>query len=572
MPDFACAAPFVVAVSGHRDVHPDDAAAVGERLYEALQLIAATLPDSALEFLSPLADGADLLFAQQVLRLREASAPGRIRLLAPLPMALDDYCVEQGGDAYTTRIAPFLAAADGVFVIPHIEFDAATQAALTPANAPYARLARYLAIHAQLVVVVWDGREETAKPGGTLDLVHALVQGFGRGCDARGAGRLAEPEFGCVLHVQTRRAGQEGDPAAAAALGALGPHAGSAACIRAAGANIDTLNRNHRAALASRVPDYAARVGRTRAGFLSGLGLTDAGCDGTLGALADTFAIADVQAEIAKRGWRRCWIAIALAAVLAASSSLLRMLSDEYGELIETASYGAGAVLAVGIYLWAARAGQRNAYLACRALAEGLRVQMYWLASGSSALVTDHYLLKQREDVGWVRDALDALTLRPAGSALAPSVVARAWIDDQLSYLKGPNIARRRLAQARAEARGQWLLLGGLVCALAGLAVLAHGGMRTSLLMVMLIVAMKLLTDAGAAWLSFNGKMAHAETLRQAAHLRGVYQRADQELRAIEREGGDAADLLAALGKEVLDENGNWLRLYLERQLSWHGK
>lgn len=567
-PDFGCAAPFVVAVSGHRDVHPDDAAAVRERLYEALQLIAATLPHSALEFLSPLADGADLLFAEQVLRLRDASdAPGRIRLLAPLPMALEDYAAEQGGDAYAVRIAPFLAAADGVFVIPDIELDAATQAGLTPANAPYARLARYLAIHAQLVVVVWDGREEAPKPGGTLDLVHALVQGFRRGCDARSAGRLAEPEFGCVLHVPTRRAGQTDAPAAAP-LRALGQYASPAECIRAAGADIDILNRRHRNALAGAVSGYAERVVRTRAGFLAGLGLSDTGCDGALGVLAHTFAVADVQAEIAKRGWRRCWIAIALAAVLAASSSLLRLLSDEHGELIETASYGAGAVLAVGIYLWAARAGQRNAYLACRALAEGLRVQMYWLASGSSALVTDHYLQKQSADVGWVRDTLDALTLRRAGSALAPAVVARAWIDDQLAYLEGPNIARRRLAQAKAEARGQWLLLGGLVCALAGLAVLAHGGMRTSLVMVMLIVAMKLLTDTGAAWLSFNGKMAHAETLRQAAHLRGVYQRADQELRA----GADAADLLAALGKEVLDENGNWLRLYLERQLSWHGK
>jgi hypothetical protein len=47
---------------------------------------------------------------------------------------------------------------------------------------------------------------------------------------------------------------------------------------------------------------------------------------------------------------------------------------------------------------------------------------------------------------------------------------------------------------------------------------------------------------------------------------------ADPALQAIERDGGDAADLLAALGKEIVDENANWLRLYLERRIQWHGK
>ena len=558
MPEFPCAVPFVVAVSGHRDLHPDDVQDAGERVFAALRMVADALPHSALEFLTPLADGADQLFAAQVLRLRAASpAPERIRLLVPLPMPLDAYCAEQGGAdraGFEARIAPYLAAAADVFAIPHIELDAASEAALTPSNAPYARLARYLAIHAGVVVVVWDGRDEPVKPGGTLDLVNARTRGFRRGSDGASAARLAEPEQGCVLHVMSRRGS---DTAAESPAGA--PLMMLGGDFRVVGAEIDDLNRRHRAALAGGVADYAARVDRARAGFQRFPGA---------GALATAFGIADVLAEDAKRTWRRGWIAIALAAVLAASSSLLRLLDDEHGELIETASYGAGAVLAVGIYFWVARSGQRNAYLACRALAEGLRVQIYWMASGSSALVSDHYLLKQREDMGWVRRALDALTVRPALQGAAPAAVARAWIDDQLAYLEGPNIERRRVAQRRAEARGQWLLAGGLVCALAGLAVLAHGGMRTSLLMVMLIVAMKLLTDTGAAWLSFNGKMAHAETLRQAAHLRGVYQRADQELKA----GADAAELLAALGKEVLDENANWLRLYLERQLSWHGK
>jgi hypothetical protein len=568
------AAPFVVAVSGHRDLHPDDLAGAGERLFEALQLVADSLPHSALDFLSPLADGADQLFAAQVLRLRAASAtPARIRLLVPLPMPLDAYCAAQGGSdsaAFAARIAPFLRAADGVFTIPPVELDAGSGAALTAANAPYARLARYLAIHAQLVIVVWDGQaSEVGAPGGTLDLVRSLVDGFERCHHARSAGRLAQPEFGRVLHVQARRAQQA--PAAMPALRALSGDS-PRDCILDAGAELDDLNRRHRAALAADAAGYGARLAAVRHDFLASVGATASACDGALAALARSFAVADVQAELAKRSWRLSWRAIAIAAVLAAASSLLRLLDAEHGDLIETLSYGIGAAAAIGIYLWVGRAGHRNDYLAYRALAEGLRVQMYWLAAGSAELVTDHYLIKQRDDAGWVRDTLDALTLTPAAAPLAPAQVARGWIDAQLAYLEGPNIARRRLQQARSAAWGRNLLVGGMVCAVAGVAIAVEGTFKHAAVLVLLIVGMKLLTDLGAAWLSYDGKMAHAETLRQAAHLQAVYRRADRALQAIEREGGDAGDLLAALGKEVLDENGNWLRVYLERRIHWHGK
>ncbi|MDB5937005.1 MAG: hypothetical protein JWQ01_4349 [Massilia sp.] len=571
---YASAAPFVVAVSGHRDLHPDDVAGAGERVFEALQLVADTLPDSALDFLSPLADGGDQLFAAQVLRLRAASdRPARIRLLVPLPMPLDAYCAEQGqGDsaAFAARIAPYLQAADDVFEIAPIALDAA----VTLENAPYARLARYLAIHAHLVIAVWDGVEApVAAPGGTLDLVHALARGFKRCADARSASRLAQPDFGRVLHVLARRAQSDAPPPdGAAGLRVLANHGGGArACIRAAGADLDTLNRRHRASLAGDSASYGARLAAVRGDFLSSVGTSESLCDPALAALARSFAVADVQAEEAKRGWRLSWIVIALGAVLAASSSLLRLFSDAYGELIETVSYGGGAAVAVGTYLWVGRAGRRNAYLAYRALAEGLRVQMYWLAAGSTALVSDYYLVKQGDDAGWVRDALDALTCAPATRTLAPAQVARGWIDAQLSYLEGPNIARRRRQHALQAACGRNLLIGGMVCALIGVGLTLHGAAKNAVVTVALIIAMKLLTDTGAAWLSFNGKMAHAQNLRQAAHLRAVYRRADQALLAIERDGGDPHDLLAALGKEILDENANWLRLYLERRIEWHG-
>jgi protein-S-isoprenylcysteine O-methyltransferase Ste14 len=43
-------------------------------------------------------------------------------------------------------------------------------------------------------------------------------------------------------------------------------------------------------------------------------------------------------------------------------------------------------------YLWAKRRDYQNKYLDYRALAEGLRVQLFWWLSGLKEAVADHYL------------------------------------------------------------------------------------------------------------------------------------------------------------------------------------
>lgn len=220
----ATGVPFVLAVSGHRDIHPDDASMVRKQLHALLRLTAAALPHTPLLCLSPLADGADQLFAEQALRLAHA-APGRVRLQVPLPMPLQDYIRAQAGAnaadqaAFASRLAPGLAAADGAFQIPAGQDDPAVPAA----DAPYLRLAAYLAQRADLLVAVWDGQAGPdgpfpRRPGGTLDTVLTRLENHG----------------GPVAHVYARRqaSSSEGLPAAGtrgmggAALAVAGRDAG----------------------------------------------------------------------------------------------------------------------------------------------------------------------------------------------------------------------------------------------------------------------------------------------------------------------------------------------------------
>ncbi|CAN7697280.1 hypothetical protein LJR289_005616 [Pseudoduganella sp. LjRoot289] len=673
--------PFVVAVSGHRDLHPGDVPAVAGQLYQAIELIAAALPHTPIHFLSALADGADQLFAEQVLALqqacvaREGEGGRRIELVVPLPMPADDYCREQAGGeagwrrdpeqfearrlAFSQRFQHYSARAGKVFVIPAAPEDELPGTPMTRTDAAYAQLTRYLGIHAQLLLAVWDGQsgdeEFPRRPGGTLALVHALLHGVERKQHQRSRQRLTEPARGNLLHIYSRRAqpSSDGLPSALAAGGLRLLRAGALdgeaalhwmapqpewpgvlapparlwlrapirACERwaehrawratlvhterrleraldapalavlyrthAAGREIDQLNRLHQRALRGNdgaARRYAGRLDDSGGSFLASLGLDGApalpaALKPGLGPLLQGFRVADVQAEHAQRWWRYRWRFMALAVIMAAAAPTLNLLSKPHGELVESVVFSSGAFCAVGTYLWVALSRQRNAYLDYRALAEGLRCQMYWLCAGEPSLVTDHCAQRAGGGLGWVRHALDACLVAPPVPGLAARSVLRGWIDDQRAYLSGAGNRVRRRKHTRAVAFGNNMLLSSQLMALTALTVVLAFGRSYLLPLVVLLAGMKLAAGIGAAWLSLATKMGHGETLLQAEQLHKLYSRADAALARSDaapcshaEKEHRARDLVFALGKAVLDENAGWLAACQQRRLNWHGR
>ena len=157
-------------------------------------------------------------------------------------------------------------------------------------------------------------------------------------------------------------------------------------------------------------------------------------------------------------------------------------------------------------------------------------------------------------------------------------MVARRWIESQLAYLSGPRLSAREEADSMINEWGGRLLLMGL-----GLGVLgwlsAEGLLGASIgaATPLLVAAMKTAPAVGAALLAYNNKIANAESVKQAAHMRDIYSRASIALDAIERSAADSAErealaLIEALGKEALAENASWLMLHRQRKVSWHGK
>jgi hypothetical protein len=225
--------PFVVAITGHRNIEPADIATVEEELFRALELVTAALPYRPIHFLSALADGSDQLFAQQVLRLQKRiaqTAPGdkdRLRLIVPLPMPFDEYCSAQaGGEAaarrddavfqtakreFAARVSALAAAASDMFVVSSA---AQTKMGSEPsalAAEPYVRLAQYLRAHADLMVTVWDGKTVPSEQfprlaGGTLDTVLSLLEGGTHDEAEAVPDDFTKSVSSNVVHVYARRA------------------------------------------------------------------------------------------------------------------------------------------------------------------------------------------------------------------------------------------------------------------------------------------------------------------------------------------------------------------------------
>ena len=83
-----------------------------------------------------------------------------------------------------------------------------------------------------------------------------------------------------------------------------------------------------------------------------------------------------------------------------------------------------------------------------RAIAEGLRVQFYWTASGSGESVASNYLQRQRGELGWIRNVISVAAfpyepnrvrfnqLSPNEQRAALQSIRETWIGGQYAYFK----------------------------------------------------------------------------------------------------------------------------------------
>jgi hypothetical protein len=236
----------------------------------------------------------------------------------------------------------------------------------------------------------------------------------------------------------------------------------------------------------------------------------------------------------------------------------------------------AGPLLA---YLIAVRHGDWQArYQDHRALAEGLRVQFFWAASGVTSAVSDSYLHHQTGTLGWIRLALRGPALDGLAAALSvrspdSAFVRKRWMHDQVAYFK-----REGQKQEIASAAMRRLTSAAIAClavlALALLfAALANGGSLPELepgwATELSLVVLGTLPALAAFFVIIAEARAYEEHAHAYAQSLNLF--AAAERRAAQLDPADVSgwrDLLLELGQEALTENAVWIATHRSRPVA----
>jgi heat shock protein HspQ len=219
-------------------------------------------------------------------------------------------------------------------------------------------------------------------------------------------------------------------------------------------------------------------------------------------------------------------------------------------------------------------------YLDYRALAEGLRVQLYWNLAGvvetrSVVFAYDNFLQKQDVDLGWIRHVMRSASLyrdrnnRPDDRWV--KWVTEQWVgepessDGQLAYYQRKT--EIKAADYRRTTRlGSISLWLGILMAVA----LAIGsGMLSEVQQNLLLVLMGVLPLFAAVRDAYSHKKAERELIKQYRFMGHVFGNARRLL--------DSSDdiqfkrrVLKAVGEAALEEHGEWILMHRERPLE-HG-
>jgi hypothetical protein len=259
----------------------------------------------------------------------------------------------------------------------------------------------------------------------------------------------------------------------------------------------------------------------------------------------------------------------------------------------------AAYVVSVGGGLLYYRRTQRgewqNRFQDYRALAEAMRVQIFWALSGAPRAVSDHYLRMQRDELGWVQFALRGPALWAAALALrldkpARALVNECWIEDQRNFFVGVTedagkAARDRRSHREIEtASREWIMLGVVLTGILMVIAFAAGwlpeggehdvraGARADL--IWLRDAMLFLVPTtlaiGAAFAIYGHTRAYEAHAHSYAAMGRIFAHARRQADTPDCRHDDEEyrRLIFDLGREALAENADWLKDHRSRPIT----
>ena len=640
--------PLVIGVTGHRDLRDEDL----PRLETEIAGIIAGLRRDYLKgdgetpiiVLSALAEGADRLVA------RVAIANGA-RLIAPLPLPLEEYRRDFEPGLKPGNMVEFDALLTQAMAAPVMPFTRDNSLAAVRADGgkraeQYRAVGLFITQHSNVLIAIWDGDEKDMAVGGTAEVVEFKRNGIPLDVSRSARASLDGSEIGPVIHVVAprRRQGSPADQVAVASWGRalVERHRGDARrrALDHVRGMLGRLVGRERADVRANLPDpqrrdldvwesfevltgltrefnseaaslAADRTGRARTAQSFEYLFEDAPASGPAPPdprqLARTlaprwsrlYAVADALAQNWQVQFKQDWLLLFL---LAFGAFLCVAFYSHIGPAVKGLLI-LYAFLYLAILVVFARARwcrHQERFLDYRALAEALRVAVYWrivgiglrpsdvksdaLGDGSNVdantvgVLANAYPIKQSSELAWVKISLRSLELldRVEGVAqerdldpVCHAIVRRCWVHGQYMFFRRRGYHHNNESEV-LETLATVLLLGPII--LLGLIVVAYlsGAPWFDVdLRTFVLVFIGLMPGSAAALTGYSERLALNAQARQYDRMRELFERAYQLL----PETVDAANAVPVravyreLGIEAMKENAEWVAVYRQRPI-----
>ncbi|WP_457350798.1 hypothetical protein [Roseateles sp. P5_D6] len=645
IPDSTRGFPIIVGISGHRLIDPEGASSVRSSLLDALKRLQDRL-DGNLYVATGLAEGADQLAA-------EVAGELKIAHIAVLPMRLADFEATLSTDDAKASLHRHWQASALRVELPPIPAEPGDTAADAD-KLQYEQLGAVLSRFSHLLIAMWDGvvwpRDDVAarqaRRGGTAHVIEMhsqgerMAMGFRRSPLFRGASsHLDMASGGPVLHIMAPRSGEGSPPRPAGSWSLLDAPAlsdrasiinellGDARDEKTASATsqffkeILHLNERERCfnehylAILKRQMSYL-RIDRAADTdpYLDFLRRRQAAADTAaqfyqhklLGDAPTTVSVVQRMRHWADSLFRQRRVA-RLGVVFGYAFWL--MVSVICFELFAHVFLEAAWLLVIQLgILWGAYGFHsglvkerkwQNRFQDYRAVAEAMRVQVFWALGGIPSAVSDQYMRKQRDEMSWISFALRgpalwsiAVALKQAGKPQR-DLIEKAWLCDQRDYFSGPDGATGKAMQNHHAHKRNQRLRNVLV----GVAFFLTFVLITPLLLQLwqfvsgaplhsleswnewlkfehvhgsFVTAIVLLLALGATVHLVSEKFAFEAHALAYSAMGKLFAQAIDVAQGRECSTDDAAyqTLLRELGREALAENSDWLEDHRRREVA----
>lgn len=577
--------PLVIGVTGHRDLVTEDIPDLKKRLRSIFSDLKKEYSNTSLLLMSALADGADRLAADVALEMG-------LELFVPLPMPQELY-KEDFSETSAIQFQNYLDKADISVTLPMEPGNSAdtVRAGGVARDRQYHAVGRFIVAHSLILIAIWDGA--TGGPmGGTSQVVRMQLEGMDDNTSSDDDDLFAPLQTGPVIHIMTRRSESNSTPDDAylshyrsrlknmEGVNFLYPRNGDDSASREEEENrtvacIERFNRDT-SDIFRIAPDFDAARQQSAEYVLkkSSDGSQDSFSQKDLSPpssqLLVYFAHSDALAQQFQQSTYK--VLLLIPCLIPLIVLFLGLYSNNVApNMLSLTGYFATICMAYGIYIYSQRKSINEKFLDYRALAEGMRVALFWRLAGIKEVPASFYLSNQQSELDWIRYAIRTWCLlsqkgiEEKATSQSKMAVKRYWLKDQMDYFGKKARTHNQTADKLNSMSKIFFRLGLFIMTPAMLAI--HG--------------LKLGGDALDAWTMvftplffvvagsidfYSYRMLFAEHAKQYARMYGMFKKSLDLLSKSDDEARQRLIILA-IGKEALAENGDWVLLHRARPI-----